>query len=239
MVTSLFSRQMFAASGRSAALICLLASLGGPAQGQTAPAGAQRKVVAASPERVVDTNSSQVLAKVGAEGYGHVHGVNGRLASGWVKLGGTGELVFDMRTFVADLPNVRAALGLTKAVSAGDQRKTTANMLGPDVLDVARHPTARYEVRSCLPLDGQPSGAAGRYRLEGVFTFHGVSRPLTFDTTVREMTTPGLLWMRGSFNLLQTHHGMTPYSALAGLVRVADKVEITGDLILATRTASR
>jgi polyisoprenoid-binding protein YceI len=186
---------------------------------------------AASP-RVVDPASSRILVKVGAEGYGHVHGVQGRLLSGKLVLGGPGELVFDMRGFVADPPAARSALGLARPVSASDQRKVTANMLGRDVLDVGRYPTAIYAVERAAPLDGQGEGQPGRYRLEGSFTLHGVSRPLAIDTVVEATNNPAYLRMSGAFAILQTHYGMTPYSALAGLVRVADRLEISGDLFL-------
>src|SRR4051812_31137503 len=58
----------------------------------------------------VDRSASRVYIKVGAEGYGHVHGVEGRLASGEITPGGAGELVFDMTSFSADTPTARSYL---------------------------------------------------------------------------------------------------------------------------------
>ncbi len=180
----------------------------------------------------VDERSSRVLVKVGAEGYGHVHGVLGRLTSGKVALNGPGELVFDMRSFVADPVDVRQQLGLTKKVSRSDADKTTANMLSADVLNVNRFPTATYVISKVTPSDGQASGAPGRYQFDGDFTLHGSRRPLRLATTVEATNQPGVLRMRGTFAILQSHYGMTPYSALGGFVRVADRLEITGDLVL-------
>jgi hypothetical protein len=178
-----------------------------------------------------------VYIRVGAEGYGHVHGVQGRLASGSVTLGGKGELVFDMKTFTADLPEARHYLLLTKKVSPSDQKKTTANMLGSDVLDVTRHPRAALAITTATPLDHQSVGAPGRYRLDGTFTLHGVTRRLPLDVTVDSTSRPGIVRMRGNFAILQSQFGMTPYSALGGIVKVADKLEIYGELVL--RQSSR
>ena len=89
------------------------------------------------------------------------------VCDGVVTLGGTGDLVFDMPTFVADRPEARSYVGLTGTVSASDARKTTATMLGKDVLGVAGFPKARYTFRSAAPIDGQAVGAPGRYRLDG------------------------------------------------------------------------
>ena len=183
----------------------------------------------------VDRETSRVLVKVGAEGYGHPHAVSGRLESGWIDLGASskvGELIFDMRSFNADLPDVRQALGLGRAVSAGDQQKVTANMLGADVLDVARHPRAVFAIGSIRPIEGQAAGNPGRYQLQGEFTLHGVTRPLVVLASVEPTDRPGVLRMRGAFTLVQSQFGITPYSALAGLVRVADRLEVWGDLIL-------
>jgi polyisoprenoid-binding protein YceI len=182
----------------------------------------------------VDAGASRIYVKVGAEGYGHVHGVLGRLASGTVGLaqGSGGELVFDMTTFVADAAEARQAFGLFKPVSPSDQQKITATMLGSEVLDVARYPRAVFAITAVIPLDGQPAGSPGRYRLKGEFTLHGVTRRLHIIAKVEPAERANIIRMRGGFTILQSEYGMKPYSALAGLVRVADRLEIRGDLML-------
>lgn len=186
-----------------------------------------------SPARFqLDTEASRVFIKVGAERYGHIHGVQGRLAQGDVTLGGKGELVFDMSTFTADLPEARDYFQLTKKVSASDQKKTTANMLGRDVLDVAHHPRAVLAITSATPLDRQAPGTLGRYQLNGTFMLHGVTRRLPLTVSVDSTSRPGVVRMRGNFAILQSQFGITPYSALGGIVRVADKLEIYGELVL-------
>ncbi len=181
----------------------------------------------------VDTAASRAYIKVGSTTrLGHPHGVVGQLSAGSVTLGGSGELEFDMRSFVADRPEARNYVGLTGSVSASDAQKTTGTMQGKDVLNVAKFPIARYVFRSATPLDGQSAGAPGNYRLDGDFTLHGVARPLPLTATVEKTDTLGVLRMRCGFAILQSQYGMKPYSAVGGLVGVEDKLEIWGDLIV-------
>jgi polyisoprenoid-binding protein YceI len=105
-------------------------------------------------------------------------------------------------------------------------------MLGSEVLDVARYPRAVFAITAVIPLDGQPAGSPGRYRLKGEFTLHGVTRRLDITAKVEPAERANVVRMRGGFTILQSEYGMKPYSALAGLVRVADRLEIRGDLIL-------
>ncbi|MFO0909836.1 MAG: YceI family protein [Isosphaeraceae bacterium] len=226
-------------------MLIVLAVCGGMGEWAIRPSWAQEKPAAAPASAgvsalQVDLASSRVYVKVGSTSrLGHEHGIIGRLAAGSVTLGGPGDLVFDMRTFVADLPEARRYVGLTGSVSASDQQKTTGNMLSKDVLAVAQYPTAKYQFRSATPLDGQPVGEPGRYQLDGVFTLHGAALPLPLTATLEKTTTPGALRMRTAFAILQSQFGITPYSALGGLVGVTDRLDIWGDLILRTATGGR
>ncbi|MDR3635288.1 MAG: YceI family protein [Isosphaeraceae bacterium] len=182
-----------------------------------------------------DLATSRVYAKVGSAGrLGHEHGIIGRLSAGSIDLGGSGagELTFDMRTFNADDPEARRYVGLSGAVSGSDQQKTNENMKGPHVLDVAKFPTASFAYTAAAPLDGQAPGDPGRYRLTGKFTLHGATQPLVLDSVVERTDVPGVLRMRCAFAILQSQYRMTPYSALGGLVSVADRLEIWGDVVI-------
>lgn len=182
----------------------------------------------------LDTASSRVYIKVSSSTrFGHNHGVQGQLRSGSLTLGGSGELVFDMNSFVADTPQARQYVGLDPNFSAADSRKVNANMRGPEVLDVARFPTATCAIKSIRPLDRQKAGEPGRYQFAGQFTLHGVTRPLEFTALVERTERAGVRHVRGTFSVLQTNFGITPYSALAGLVGVADELQIWGDLFIA------
>jgi polyisoprenoid-binding protein YceI len=181
----------------------------------------------------VDTGASRVYVKVGsATRLGHVHGVEGRLASGKLTPGGAGELVFDLKSFVADTVAARQYVGLPASFSGSDAQKVTANMQGGDVLDVNRFPQATYAITAMEPATNQKPGEPGAYRLSGKFTLHGVTQPVTFPASVEQTDRPGVLRVRGSFAILQTAYGIQPYSALGGLVGVTDRLEIWGDLLL-------
>ncbi|MHC5544202.1 YceI family protein, partial [Singulisphaera rosea] len=157
---------------------------------------------------------------------------------GTVALGGGGNLVFDMPTFVADRPEARSHVGLSGAVSASDAQKTTATMQGKDVLNVARFSTAQYTFRSATPLGGQAVGAPGQYRLDGDFTLHGVTRPMPLTAVVEKTTTTGVLRMRCAFAIPQTNFGIRPYSAVGGLVGVNDALQVWGELIVRPAAAT-
>lgn len=197
--------------------------------GSLAPASAQAP---AQPRGAVDLAASRVYVLVGKSGLvGHVHAVEGRLVSGQVTLGAkdqAGELVFDMRSFLADTLDARKMLGLEGRVDDSTQRQTNANMLGPEVLDVARHPTARFDIRSALPVAPLRAGGPLAYRLAGTFTLHGAQRPLD---VVAELEDRGAaLRLRGGFAIKQTDFGMKPYAKFGGMVGVADELKIWGDI---------
>jgi hypothetical protein len=186
-----------------------------------------------------DTAASRLYVKVAASGrLGHDHGVRGLLDSGTITLGGAGTpggagtLVFAMGKFAADTAESRQYAGLSGTVSAGDRQKATANMIGPQVLDVARFPTATYEIASAAPIDNQAPGDPGRYKLDGRFTLHGVTRQQPLIAQVDRTETPGVLRMRCAFAIQQTDFGITPYSTLGGIVGVADRLDIWGDLLI-------
>jgi hypothetical protein len=223
----------------SRSVVACMLGLAGVSLGWPRPVAAQtdtgQKMPAAtvSIPLQVDLGSSRAYMKVRASGrMGHEHGVLGQLESGFVEWGGKGELVFSMRSFIADPPEARQYVGLPGSVSASDRKKVTDNMLGTDVLDVARHPTATYRISASSPLDGQAAGAPGRYKLDGTFTLHGVTRPLALLARVEETRTQGVFRMRGNFPLVQSQFGIQPYSALGGLVGVADRLEVWGDFVL-------
>jgi polyisoprenoid-binding protein YceI len=179
----------------------------------------------------LDPAASRIYIKVdSATLLGHPHGVQGNLASGKLSFEGAGELVFDMASFSADTAEARRYVGLSGQVSAADARKVTENMQGGDVLDVARFPRAVYAITSVRPLRGQKAGEPGPYLLEGRFTLHGVTQPLRLTVVVEPAERRGELRVHGSFMLLQTAYGIQPYAALGGLARVADQLEIWGEL---------
>lgn len=181
----------------------------------------------------VDLAGSKTYIKVtSSTRLGHDHGVVGNLRSGSLTLGGAGELVFDMRSYIADKPEARAYVGLTAKISDSDARKTSETMLGKDVLAVSQYPTAKYMIKSCVPSDGQPAGRPGKYQVEGEFTLRGVTKKVPIVAVIENTDVPSVLRMKCAFPISQTHFGMKPYKALGGLVGVNDRLEIWGDLVL-------
>lgn len=182
----------------------------------------------------VDLVGSRVYVFVGKTGLGHDHAVIGMLQSGRVRLGAAeqaGRLVFDVRSFRADTTEARKALGLAGETDPGTQKQVTDNMLGPDVLDAARHPAASFEIRSALQA-ARPA-AAGRtaFDLVGTFTLHGVTRPIVVPVEVEPLG-QRLVRLTGGFMIKQTDFGMKPYTKLGGVVGVADQLKIYGDVRL-------
>jgi polyisoprenoid-binding protein YceI len=188
----------------------------------------------------LDASAGKVFIKVGtATRIGHEHGVQGDLKSGKIVLGGEGEMVFDMASLTADTDEARKRVGLEeKKVSENEANKVTATMRGKDVLDVESYPTATFKISTAKPLDKQAAGEPGEYQLDGHFTLRGKEQPLQIRAKVEKTDKEGVLRMTGSFPLRQTEYGIKPYSAAGGLAKVADELQIMGDLVL-TPAASK
>jgi len=183
----------------------------------------------------VDKDDSRVYIKVTRTNrLGHNHGVEGKLASGSLTVGGKGSLVFDMSTFTADTAQARKYVGLDADFSASDARKVNANMRGEECLDVARYSQASFAISKMYPA---PNAAAGHYILEGQFTLHGVTKPLRLLTETAATNQKGVFALRGWFQIHQSDYGMKPFSVAGGVIAIKDELTIYGDLIL--RPASR
>jgi polyisoprenoid-binding protein YceI len=186
----------------------------------------------------VDLATSRVYVLVGKTGLGHDHAVIGKLVSGSVRLDAgenAGQIVFDMRSFLADTPEARKVLGLAGQTDESTRRQTTDNMLGPDVLDVDRHPTATFDIGSALRSARPGAGAKPTVDLAGSFTLHGVTRKVVIPVEV-ESVGP-ILRLTGSFRIKQSDFGMKPYKKFGGVVGVADELSIHGDIRIAAASA--
>ncbi len=195
---------------------------------------AARAATAAEPAGGVDLAGSRVYAFVPKKGLGHDHAIEGTLSAGQVRLGAAeaaGRLVFDMRSFRADGPQARKLLRLAGETDAGTRKQVDDNMLGPAVLDVDRHPTATFEIRSALPSAKPAAAGKTAWELSGSFTLHGVTRPLTVRAEAEAAGPVERLW--GSFTIKQTDFGIKPFSKLGGVVGIADELTIYGDIRVA------
>jgi polyisoprenoid-binding protein YceI len=182
----------------------------------------------------VDVAASRVYVKVGsATRIGHPHGVEGKLKSGSIHLGAGGKLVFDMTSFKTDTQEARKKVGLEKKkISTNEVKKVQKTMLSADVLDVEKFPTATCNIISIKPADRQEAGNPGTYQVNGRLSLHGAEQPLVFKAKLERGDKKGTFELSGSFTIKQTAYGIKPYSAAGGLVKVADDLEITGELVL-------
>jgi polyisoprenoid-binding protein YceI len=180
----------------------------------------------------IDLTRSRVYVYVDKTGLGHEHGIEGKILSGSIQLGATadaGTIKFDMTSFAADTDRARKYVGLQGNTSESTRQQVNKNMLGPDVLNVAKFPTATFAIESALHKKTKQGKTV--VELKGQFTLHGKSRPLTIYAQPSQKDDQ---WnLRGDFAIRQTEFGITPYSAALGTVGVADQLKIFGDLWIA------
>jgi polyisoprenoid-binding protein YceI len=94
---------------------------------------------------------------------------------------------------------------------------TTHNMLSDRVLDAARYP--KVEVRS-VSVTGTPENATVTARIDLRGVQHDMAVPVKVEASGDRLVATG------EFTLSQRKFGMTPYSALAGGLRVKDEVKV-------------
>jgi len=201
--------------------------------------GAAGTAAASTASKVYDPgdvylSSSRVFVLVGKTGLGHEHGVVGRLKSGRLRLDmaqQSGQLVFDMQSFVADTDAARNYVGLGGSSDASTQRDVTANMLSKAVLDTARFPTATFTVVKVTSLAQRSARGLPKYQLDGDFTLHGVTRRIQVVADTEEKD--GWTHLRGGFSMLQSQFGITPFSKAFGAVGVTDQLRVWGDFWIA------
>lgn len=194
-----------------------------------------RSVAEAAEKFVVDPRVSRVYVHTYASGLGHEHGVEGFLKEGYVALGArkdAGKWVFDLRRYRVDTALARKAVGLSGTVSVSEQDEITSIMLGPDVLDVARFPTAVYSIDSAVRTSDRRgyTHALEVYSFHGRLTLHGQTRPVSFRAGLYR-TKQGKLMLNGRFRMYQTHFGIQPYRKLL-VIGVADYLDVHGAIVL-------
>ncbi len=185
----------------------------------------------------VNLGVSRIYTFVDKTGLGHQHAIEGKLGSGSLMLGAetaSGRLVFDMTSFDADTASARRYIGLQGTTDESTRSKVNNNMRGSYVLDVARYPTATFDVVSAIPTGQNSKRGLPSYELSGSFTLHGVKKPIRVIVDVEQAR--GWLHVRGNFAVKQTSFGITPYSKAFGAIGVADELQIHGDLWVAPTT---
>jgi polyisoprenoid-binding protein YceI len=181
----------------------------------------------------VDVEKSFAVIFVDKKGFGHQHAVMGKLKEGSVQLGArqnAGRLVFDMVSFSADTAEARRYVKLPGETNAKTRKDVTDSMLGKDVLDVAKFPTAVFEIDSAILASPTSEPERGRYTLEGTFTLRGAKQPLQIQADASALE-DGML-LKGEFSFLQSEYGIKPYRAGFGAVGVTDKLTVHGEIYL-------
>jgi len=182
----------------------------------------------------IDLESSRVYVYVGKTGFGHEHGVVGRIKQGTLQLGAEqngGQLVFDMASFRADTVAARQYVGLSGTTDDSTKKKVNANMRGADVLDIRKYPTASFTLESSRLLPEKSKRGFPQYRLDGKFTLHGVTQAVSIVADAEPKG--GWIHLRGGFTMLQTKFGITPFSKAFGAVGITDQLKIWGDIRIA------
>ncbi len=187
----------------------------------------------------VELGHSHVYIRVDKKNsVGHVHAIVGQLKSGNLNLKAAadpsippGTLVFDMTSFDADTKEARKYIGLEGDIDEGTRKEVNQNMLGKTILDVRSHPTATFVAKKIAKLDQKSSRGLPQYDISGDFTLHGTTKPINFTVDVEEVK--GWYRVRGAFAILQTQFGIKPFTKAFGVIGVADKLDIYGDLIVA------
>lgn len=182
----------------------------------------------------VHVASTRIYVHVYKTGLGHEHAVVGLVKEGVIHLGATteaGYVVADLTSFVADPDFARKYLGLEGMTDASTQKKVTANMLGPDVLNVQRYPATTAKFRSAQKLAQPSPRGLPQYKLEGDLTLHEVTRPLSVIAEAEEKD--GWVILRTKWSLLQTEFGIKPYSLAFGSIGVADRLDFVFEGYLA------
>ncbi len=188
----------------------------------------------------IDTVLSRIYVHVDKSGIGHEHGVEAKLKSGQLQLGANqnaGELVIDMTSFNADTDEARRYVGLDGSTDPGTRKEVNNNMLGPDVLDVQKYPTATFKVSSIQTVNAKRPNAPPQLQLVGDFTLHGTTNKLTVVADTAKVN--GYTRIYGNFSILQSDYGITPFRKALGAVGVADRLNIWGELWVAEQQAAQ
>lgn len=191
-----------------------------------APSPAPVTVPSAAPRYAVDPQASEIRLLIYRDGplarFGHNHVIVGRV-QGEIRAGETAagsgfRLEIPAQSLSVDPPAARAEEGEAFAAQVSDaaRRGTRENMLGTDVLDVARYPLIRIE---SVALAGPAWGPAVTARV----ALRGAVRDLSFPAAVVRQG-DGLVVI-ASFPIRQSDFGIEPFSALNGGLRVRDALD--------------
>lgn len=216
------------ARNRFSVIVSLLLALAAAGALAAGPAPSPPAVSNGANHYVIDSAASDVRFLVYRAGllaaFGHNHVVRAMKMSGAIDAfpNDFSRSGFRLRLPVADFrvdarsDRDREGKDFRKQPSAKDIAATRHNMLS-HVLDATRYPDVA--IRS-VSVAGSPQKAQLGIRI----TLHGTSRELNVPVHIKSGS--GRLVATGEFTILQTDFGMTPYHALAGGLRVKNRVGV-------------
>jgi len=158
--------------------------------------------------------------------FGHDHVVSTNAVNGLVMIGDAystsrADLVVQLASLEVDLEGRRAKYGLDNKVSDSAKKGTRKNLFD-EVLETTSWPGV--SIHATLA-DTSTESAMLDVQLE----LHGVEQ--RFELPVSLQFTDSTLHAEGTFELVQSDYEITPYSALAGGLRVRDRVNIHFSLV--------
>lgn len=178
----------------------------------------------------VDPQQSRVFLRTGRDGpmkaSGHDHVIASADVEGLVLLGGDpqqsrADLRLPLRQLIVDDPAHREKFGLEPELPKSAIEGTTRNMQDK-VLESGRFPWATVSVQVLSVQETQAD-------LDVSVTVHGTTFDYRVPATLK--AGPEALAVSGSMTVGHGDFGLTPFSAVGGLLRVAEDIEVVFDLV--------
>jgi polyisoprenoid-binding protein YceI len=190
-----------------------------PSGSAAAPSDVPFRIDAGKSQFFIDAEAGGVLAA-----FGHNHKFKVRDFGGIVKVPSQG-----LQFASLDLNVVPDSLALVDKVS-DDERKEIEASMREKVLETAKFPKAWF--RSAGVTVDSSNDAGSHLSVLGNLWIHGVGHKITIPATV--VLKGDTLRATGTMKMRQTDYGITPFTAVAGTVRVKDEVTLSFDFV-ATR----
>jgi hypothetical protein len=176
----------------------------------------------------IRSEESLVLIRVGRAGkmahLGHDHAVASIDVQGFVELAADpsasrAEVAMPLLNLLVDEPEYRQRLKLEKEISSDDVAGTYSNMR--KVLEAELFPWVKVDA-TFASADSDPPVLSVSVTLHGVALEYLV--PVQLDVSDERLTVSGQLLLK------QSDFGLVPFSAVGGLLQVADELEVEFDL---------
>jgi len=177
----------------------------------------------------VDSEASIAVVRVYRDGrlahLGHDHLVASRDIQGFILWSAEPEarradLYVPVEKLTVDEESLLLQYGMENGLSDEDIEATRRNML-KETLDSSRHPFVLLRLEAGPEAVGQPEVVAH-------ITVNGVTRTQVLAVEIEAASDS--LRVSGEFSLVQSDFGITPFSALSGLLKVRDQMDISFDL---------